>query len=46
LQLYFKFPATQELREAACEQVAALVEQVSRTPADAVARVRAAMENT
>ena len=27
------------------EQVAALVEQVSRTPADTVARVRAAMEN-
>ena len=27
------------------EQVATLVEQVSRTPADTVARVRAAMEN-
>jgi tripartite-type tricarboxylate transporter receptor subunit TctC len=27
------------------EQVAALVEQVSRTPADTVARVRAALEN-
>ena len=27
------------------EQVAALVEQVSRTPADTVARVRTAMEN-
>jgi tripartite-type tricarboxylate transporter receptor subunit TctC len=27
------------------EQVAALVEQVSRTPADIVARVRAAMES-
>jgi tripartite-type tricarboxylate transporter receptor subunit TctC len=27
------------------EQVADLVEQVSRTPADTVARVRAAMEN-
>jgi hypothetical protein len=27
------------------EQVATLVEQVARTPADTVARVRAAMEN-
>jgi len=27
------------------EQVAALIEQVSRTPADTVARVRAALEN-
>jgi hypothetical protein len=42
----FLYRRIQERREAAREQVAALVEQVSPTPADTVARVRAAMEDT
>ena len=34
-----------DVLDSVCEQVAALVEQVSRTDPETVARVRAAMEN-